>query len=172
MKHFFLINIFLIAALAFLLLITSGNSIVEHFEVTCTSQGDCLGSEWCVPKYINAPNGWCMPRVITYYNRCKNDGDCAAGRICWERKCRNRNVMDAAPPFPPGPNDPSWLVNLPNNKGFCPRGFRALNNFCPSDLPNCVFGTYYATNNYASVRDGYYCTKDDWTKTSEYLALP
>jgi hypothetical protein len=167
MKHFFLINIFLIAALAFLLLITSGNSIVEHFETICTvasncascnNSGDCpnFGVDICGPRFDGVPGGVCIPRHPETFGKCKIHSDCGPGKYCFGRECFNRNLytMDVGME----PNNSEWLIPKPNNANFCPKTPNGWRNFCPSEKPYCIYAYWNGAG--SEARERYWCSSN------------
>jgi hypothetical protein len=139
MKHFFLINIFLIAALAFILLIFSGNTSIEHFQgEPCLFNGQCAGTEKCINHYCNS---FYPDNNFT----CRVDSDCLSTQWCFQGICQTKPPASQIPALPhqTGLYDPRWLMTQPNNLNFCPT---VPNNFCPSATPNCRYGP-----------NGYYC---------------
>jgi len=137
MKHFFLINILLISALAFLLSITSAEPITEHFGEKCNYNGACTGSEKCyqgicTPNYGNATNF-----------TCRVNSDCTASQWCYMGSCNTKPAPSAmpAPPFPSN-NDPTWLLTRPNNRHFCPGNKESNSQFCPPQKPYCIYGAF------------------------------
>ena len=142
MKHFFLINLLLLSALALLLLITSGEPITEHFGEKCRHNGACTGSEKCY-------QGFCTPNYTNTTNfTCRVNSDCTASQWCWNGSCNTKPANAPAPPFPAGENDPTWLLTRPNNRNFCPGASTASNNFCQSNRPYCIY----------KGAEGYYCS--------------
>jgi len=147
MKHFFLINIFLIAALAFLLSITSGNSIKENFMgEACRYNGGCIAPEKCV-------GGRCTPNYISTTNfTCRANSDCTASQWCFMGSCNTKPSPMPPPPFPAN-NDPTWLLARPNNRNFCPGNKESGTQFCRPLRPNCIYGGFL--NNPANGNSGY-----------------
>lgn len=143
MKHFFLINIFLIAALAFLLSITSGNSIKENFMgEACRYNGGCIAPEKCV-------GGRCTPNYISTTNfTCRGDSDCTASQWCYFGSCNTKPSPSdmPAPPFPAN-NDPTWLLTRPNNRNFCPGNKESGTQFCRPNRPYCIYGPVLSNPN-------------------------
>ena len=146
MKHFFLINILLISALAFLLLITSAEPITEHFGEKCTYNGACAGSEKCY-------QGICTPYYSNSTNfTCRVNSDCTASQWCIMGSCNTKPAPSAmpAPPFPSN-NDPTWLLSVPNNRNFCPGNLESGSQFCSPQRPYCIYGSMLNNpNNYNS----------------------
>ena len=148
MKHFFLINIFLITALVFLLSITSGNSIKENFlNERCNYNGACTLPEKCY-------QGVCSPSYgnETSFN-CRGDSDCTASQWCIMGRCDTKPANVPAPPFPAGVNNPTWLLTRPNNRNFCPGNKESNSQFCNSNRPYCIYGSFL--NNPTNYNSGY-----------------
>ena len=90
MKNFFLINLLLLSALALLLLMTSGETITEHFGEKCRYNGDCTGSEKCY-------QGICTPNYTnTTIFTCRVNSDCTASQWCWNGSCNTKPANAAA----------------------------------------------------------------------------
>jgi hypothetical protein len=149
MKHFFLINFLLLSALALLLLMTSGEPIIEHLGERCNYNGACKGSEKCYES-------WCANYNGPNFN-CRDDSDCTASQICRDGTCQTKTASDKPNIFPAGENDPRWLLTRPNNRNFCPGEYY---NFCGGTNRYCRYGeTWVDPWNRANMNKTtkYYC---------------